>query len=179
MWNMLTHHKWDTCQKNPEIPVSPHYVFQNPQCESRRQWWQGRQVIYYNSGGFRITCTPPSWPLIFWEFTYQYTPLWQINCICPFRGVSLGLKEVGSSICSDGLPGGSVVKNPSANAGDVGSILGLGRSPGKGNGNPTPVFLPGESHGQRSLVGYSPPDRWQRVRHDWATNTTQTILSYL
>ena len=33
---------------------------------------------------------------------------------------------------------------------------------------PTPVFLPGEFHGQRSLVGYSP---WsQRVGHDWATN---------
>ena len=30
------------------------------------------------------------------------------------------------------------------------------RYPGGGNGNPTPVFLPGESHGQRSLVGYSP-----------------------
>ena len=31
---------------------------------------------------------------------------------------------------------------------------------------PTPVFLPGEPHGQRSLVGYSP---WSgRVRHDWA-----------
>ena len=37
-----------------------------------------------------------------------------------------------------GLPGGSVVKNPSANAGDtrdVGPIPGLGRSPGVGNGN--------------------------------------------
>ena len=34
----------------------------------------------------------------------------------------------------------------------------------------TPVFLPGESHEQRNLVGYSP---WgsQRVRHDWTTNT--------
>ena len=82
------------------------------------------------------THTLPNWPLIFWEFTYQYTPLWQINCIYPYRGVSLGLKELGSSICSDGLPGGSVVKNPFANAGDAGSILGLGRSPGKGNGNP-------------------------------------------
>ena len=80
--------------------------------------------------------TLPSWSLIFWEFTYQYTRLWQINCIHPYRGLSLGLKELGSSICSDGLPGGSVVKNPSANAGDAGSILGLGRSPGKGNGDP-------------------------------------------
>ena len=29
-------------------------------------------------------------------------------------------------------------------------------SPGGGNGNPLPVFLSGESHGQGSLVGYSP-----------------------
>ena len=37
------------------------------------------------------------------------------------------------------FPGGLVVKNPSAKAGDpgdVGVILGLGRSPGEGNGNP-------------------------------------------
>ena len=49
-----------------------------------------------------------------------------------------------------------MVKNPPASAGDVrdvGLILGSGRSPGEGNGNPpTPVFLPEESHGQRSLV---------------------------
>ena len=31
-----------------------------------------------------------------------------------------------------------------------------GRSPGGGHDNLTPVFLPGESHGQRSLVGYGP-----------------------
>ena len=34
------------------------------------------------------------------------------------------------------FPDGSVVKNPSANAGDTGLILGLERSPGGGNGNP-------------------------------------------
>ena len=34
--------------------------------------------------------------------------------------------------------------------------LGWGDSPGEGNGLPTPVFLPGEFHGQRSLGGYSP-----------------------
>ena len=51
-----------------------------------------------------------------------------------------------------------MVKNPPANAGDTRdqtSIPGSGRSPGEGNGNPLP-FLPGEPHGQRSLVGYSP-----------------------
>ena len=35
-----------------------------------------------------------------------------------------------------GLPGGSVVKNPPANAGDAGSISGSARSPGEGSGNP-------------------------------------------
>ena len=35
-----------------------------------------------------------------------------------------------------GFLGGSVVKNPPANAGDAGSVPGSGRSPGEGNGNP-------------------------------------------
>ena len=50
-------------------------------------------------------------------------------------------------------------KNPSANAGDArdsGSIPGLGRFPWRREWRLTAVFLPGESHGQRSLVGYSP-----------------------
>ena len=41
-------------------------------------------------------------------------------------------------------------------AGDPGSIPGLGRSLGEGNGKPTPVFLTGKSYGERSLVGCSP-----------------------
>ena len=43
------------------------------------------------------------------------------------------------------------VKASASNEGDPGLIPGSGRSPGEGN-----VFLPRESHGQRSLVGYSP-----------------------
>ena len=51
-----------------------------------------------------------------------------------------------------------VVMNPPTNAGDVrdlGLIHGSGRSLGAGYGD-TPVFLPGELHGKRSLVVYSP-----------------------
>ena len=55
-----------------------------------------------------------------------------------------------------GFPNGSDGKKSACNAGDLGLIPGLGRSPGGGNGTPIPVFLAGESHGQRSLVGYSP-----------------------
>ena len=106
-------------------------------------------------------------------------------------------------IIPQGFPGGSEVKASAWNAGDLGSIPGLGRSPGEGNGNPlqysclenpmeggawqaivhgvaksrtrlsdftysliiipwrrqwhpTPVLLPGKSHGWRSLVDCSP-----------------------
>ena len=57
-----------------------------------------------------------------------------------------------------GFPSGSAVKNLLANAGDVRdprSNTVSGRSPGEGTGSPL-VFLPGKSHGQRSLESYSP-----------------------
>ena len=59
-----------------------------------------------------------------------------------------------------------VVKNPPANAEvrDAGLILG-GEDPWRRAQQPTPVFLPGESHGQRSLVGLQFIGS-QRVRHD-------------
>ena len=52
-----------------------------------------------------------------------------------------------------GFRGGSKVKESACSVGDLGSIPGSGRSRKR---QPAPVFLPGESHGQRSLMGYSP-----------------------
>ena len=46
------------------------------------------------------------------------------------------------------------VMNPSVNAGDTGSILGSGRFPGQKMATHSSI-LPGEFHGQKSLVGYS------------------------
>ena len=69
-----------------------------------------------------------------------------------------------------GFPSGSVVNNPLANVGaegDMGSIPGIGRSTGGGNGNPLQYFLPGESHGQRSLVGYSPWGHRESDMTEW------------
>ena len=62
-----------------------------------------------------------------------------------------------------GFPGGSEVKASDWNAEDTDLIPGLGRSPGEGKWQPTPVLLPGESHGGKSLVGYSP---WSRKESD-------------
>ena len=69
-------------------------------------------------------------------------------------------------------------KESACHAGDAGSTHVLGRSPGGGHGNPCPrleaVFLPGESHGQRSLAGYSV---WgcKRVRHNLGTKQQQNV----
>ena len=71
-----------------------------------------------------------------------------------------------------------MIKNPPANAGgtkDEGSIPGLGGSPGARKWQPTPVFLPGKSHGQRSLEGYS---IWGRKESD-PTEHTGTHLNHL
>ena len=63
------------------------------------------------------------------------------------------------SVLFKGFPGSSVEKNLPANAEDardVGSVPGLGRSPGDGNGNPLHYSCWEKPHGQRSLVGYNP-----------------------
>ena len=49
-----------------------------------------------------------------------------------------------------------MVKNVSANAGDKGSIPGVGKIPWRRKWQPTPVSLPGKSQGQRRLMGHSP-----------------------
>ena len=54
------------------------------------------------------------------------------------------------------LTGGSVGKESTCNAGDLSLIPGLGRSPEGGHGNPLQYSYLENSHGPRSLAGYSP-----------------------
>ena len=68
---------------------------------------------------------------------------------------------IGDFLCS------SVGKESACNAGDLGSIPGLGRSPGGGHGTPLQYPCLENPHGQRSLVGFS---LWgHRVGYDWGT----------
>ena len=64
-----------------------------------------------------------------------------------------------------------MVKNQPANAGDNGSIPGLGRSPGGRNWQPTPVFLPGipwtVEPGRLQCMGL------QKAKHELATEQKQ------
>ena len=75
------------------------------------------------------------------------------------------------------FPGGSEVKASAWDAGDPGSIPGLGRSPGEGNGNPLQYSCPWripwrEEPGRLQSMGS------QRVGHGWATSL-RTSLSVL
>ena len=54
------------------------------------------------------------------------------------------------------IPSDPDSKESTWNAGDLGSIPGLGRSPGGGHGNPLQYSCLENPHGQRSLVGYGP-----------------------
>ena len=82
---------------------------------------------------------------------------------CPLKWQSKGFYAC--VLTGVGFPGGSVVKNLSINAGDVGLILGLERSPGEGNGNPL----------QYSCLG-NPMDRgaWQATVHGVAKELDMT-----
>ena len=64
---------------------------------------------------------------------------------------------------SDNFPGGSDGKAPAYNVGDQGSYPWVRKISWRSKWQPTPVFLPGKSHGWRSLVGPSP---WGRKESD-------------
>ena len=78
----------------------------------------------------------------FWLLSLFLTSMFPYRCFLHLLSTLLAPNSL-TLVCSDGdlnqdkgFPGGSVVKNPPAIAGDVGSIPGSGRSLGEGNGNP-------------------------------------------
>ena len=73
--------------------------------------------------------------------------------------------------------GDSDSKESTCNAGDLGSIPGLGRSPGGGHWQPTPIFLPGESPWTEVPGGLQSMGS-KRVRHDWVTKHIYIFTTY-
>ena len=74
-----------------------------------------------------------------------------------FKGVAMGSRS---------FPGGSVVKTPHQ-CRRPGFDPWVGKSPWRRKWQPPPAFLPGGSHGQRGLAGYSP--RGHKSRQGWVT----------
>ena len=66
-----------------------------------------------------------------------------------------------------GFPGGSVGKESACSVGDPGSISRSGRSSGEGHGNPVQYCYLENTHGQRSLAGYSPWGHKESDMTEW------------
>ena len=93
-----------------------------------------------------------------------------------FVWILKGLLFIVSCNLHMGFPGGSDGKESSCNAEDLSSIPGLGWFPGRGRSNPLQCSCLENSHGQRSLAGYSPWDH--KVRQDWAAKHSTTQSAY-
>ena len=78
-----------------------------------------------------------------------------------------------------GFPGGSEGKESACNVGIPGFGPWVGKIPWRREWLPTPVFLPGEFHGQRSLVGYSPWGRKQDMTEWFFTFPGNRLFSYI
>ena len=86
-----------------------------------------------------------------------------VGCRCTAKWISYTYTYIWASLVVQ------MLKNLPAMNKAPGSIPGLGRSPGGGQGNPLQYSCLENPHGQRSLVGYVEPMGSQGVRHDWAT----------
>ena len=77
---------------------------------------------------------------------------------------------------SGGFSGGSMLKNPPASTGDAGNTYSVcvEKIPWSRKWQPTPGFLPVKSHGQRSLLGYSP---WRLKESDTTKRPAYTHTS--
>ena len=114
--------------------------------------------------------------------TFSALPLicWVTWALLNSPGLSLFVCKMGNSeemqqcaldsLAVKGLSSSSDGKASACNA-DLGSIPGLGRFPRRRKWQPTAVFLPEESHGQRSLAGYSP---WGHKELDTTEQLTHT-----
>ena len=142
-----------------------------PKLKTSRDYTQGFYTAGIQKGhSSEGPLQPDVWRTHFWGASWltglgpgQEDLRMSLSPVWPLRYGSLRLARLTMAQASQASPVVQVVKNPIANAGDndpwVKKIL------RRRNWQLTPVFLPGKSQGQRSLVGYSP---WgpKRVRYN-------------
>ena len=112
---------------------------------------------------FILQISPPFMHIIFCRISFSGNGkfMWRAE-------VKLGLQ------IEWGYNGEADAKESACNAGDPGLIPQFGKIPWRTKWQPTPVFFPGESHGQRSLTGYNP---WGRQELDTTERLTLHFTS--
>ena len=147
-------------------------------------------------GGFLITGPPgKSLSICFSSFLFSLFQILDfslslVKCSIlaggiPWTGKPGGLQSIGSqrvghdwsdlacthNLIRRGFPGGTKNREPSCQCRIHGFDPRVGKIPWRSAWQSTPVFLPGESHEQRSLVGYSP---WGLKEWDTMSDLTRT-----
>ena len=153
----LLHGIFPTCGTEPASPASQAL---QADCLLLSHWGSPYWVLpVYASLIAQLVKNPPA---------MQETPVW-------FLGWEIGGRKdrlpTSVFLC---FPCGSADKESACNAGDLGSIPGLGRSPGEGERLSTPVFWPGEFQEQYSPLGRKESDTTERLSLffssvDWTT----------
>ena len=128
-------HPWDSPGKNTGVG-----------CHFLSNAWKWKMKVKSLSR-VRLLATP-------WTAAYQAPPPMGVSRQDYWSGVSLPSPRLDYSLYW--LPGSSVTKEFTCNAGNLGLIPGLGRSPGGGHGNPLQYSCLENPQGQRSLVDCCP-----------------------
>ena len=157
----MTHASWPKYNKRKN---SKHFKSRKIPNSEAWQISKGGTLLFLNKQSTHLyVCSLTHWVWESWTFEMNW---------CPEAVPEWWLQHRLWLCYHPGFPGGSTSKGSACNAGDPGSIPGSGRSSGEGNGNPTPVFLPGKSHGQRSLVGSNPWGHEESGMTEWLMHTS-------
>ena len=137
--------------------------------KSRNWWWTGRPGVLQSMGRKESERTEPlNWTELNWCWFHSTSLVSVLPAGCLL--ITIRAAEKVSFLCC--LPGGSDGKESACNAGDnKRRVLNpwVGKASWKKEWLSSPVFLPGEFHGQRSLAGYSPWSHKESSRLDWVT----------
>ena len=115
------------------------------------------EFIIISHGNLNISISGSKHLLVHFSRVYYGTGWFKVN----FQEIAL------SRFRFWGFPSGSEVKASAHNTGDLGSVPGLGRFPGEGQGNPLQYSWLENPIGQRSLVGYGPQGRKELDTIEW------------
>ena len=119
-----------------------------PSSLKSRLAWNGSFLLPNDQ--FAILCSISKKEFSFYPLALLELWACSSHSLCFFK-----LNSLQPSVFVLGFPGGSDSKESTCNAGDLGSIPGLGWYPGERYGNPLQYSCLENPHGQKSLVGYS------------------------
>ena len=126
------------------------------------QWFQGKRRIKY------VLCLVSQWCLTLCDPTDCNPPGSSVHGDSPGKNIGIGCHA---------LLQGIFPTQGSCNAGDLGSIPGLGKARWRGHVNPLQYSCLENPHGQKSLVGYSPEGHKESDITE-RLSTAQSILTY-